>query len=161
MKELQEKQGIIRKIENTETNRTLFEMAQQLAYNEEKIEGIATEVTNDNEILQEEMIELGIYLANDYLNQDRPQDISPLQDKRDYFNENIENITKSYYKNTLEPIQYKPETAQSSIEEALYEKSNNLRVIMTKDDEIKEEVLSKFNDMIKSFDDEEEQITMI
>lgn len=153
MKELQEKQGIIRKIENTETNRTLFEMAQQLAYNEDKVEKIATEVTNDNEILQEEMIELGIYLTNDYLNQDRPQDISPLQDKRDYFNENIENVTKSYYKNTLEPIQYKSETAQSSIEEALYEKSNNLRIIMTRDDEVKEKVLTQFDYILKSYDE--------
>lgn len=153
MKELQEKQGIIRKVENTETNRTLFEMAQQLAYNEDKIEKIATEVTNNNEILQEEMIELGIYMTNDYLNQDRPQDISPLQDKRDYFNENIENITSDYFQEKLNEIKYKPETAQSSIEEALYEKSNNLRIIMTRDNDIKEKILTQFDYICKSYDE--------
>jgi len=103
-----------RKMYIDKENETLIEMAQQLVYNNDKVDNIMRNTGNGNdELLQEEVVEIAIHMTNDYLNQDRPQDISPLQDKRDYFNQNMEVIVQNYFQGELPTINYKETTARS------------------------------------------------
>jgi len=109
-----------RKLYKDNENEVLIEMAQQLAYKEKTVEQLKQDVLSDKEhpeyteeLYQEEVVDLVIHMANDYINQNRPQDTSPLQDKRDYFNDNYINISKDYFQDRLPDIKYKETTARS------------------------------------------------
>lgn len=143
-----------RKLYDDKENETLIEMAQQLVYHEEEIKSIMNNNGVD-EMLQEDMVELALHMSNDYLNQDRPDDISPLQDKRDYFNATYKGLSDEFFKGRLPDINYKETTARSVHEleaQNIYKDSlldnDVMKQLIEKDPDIEMNVYTKIKEQM-------------
>lgn len=88
---------------------TLIDIAGQIAYHDEQINQVASEA-GCSEVLQEDIDNIALYMSNYWLNSDAEQNKegSPLQNRRDYFEDNYKDVVSQYYKDPsgLEAIEY-------------------------------------------------------
>lgn len=93
------------KLHNDYQTQTLIDIAGQLAYHDDKINEIA-----NYEVLQEDVENIALYMSNRWLNDENEQvkEGSPLQNRRDFFKENYEEVVKQYFEDPSElpPIDY-------------------------------------------------------
>ena len=88
---------------------TLIDIAGQIAYHDEQINQVASEA-GCSEVLQEDIDNIALYMSNYWLNSDAEQNKegSPLQNRRDYFENNYKDVVSQYCKDPsgLEAIEY-------------------------------------------------------
>lgn len=96
------------KLHNNKANEVLIDISGQLAYNNSMVENVKEEVIGEKEVYQDETVDLALYMSNYYLNERTPnEETSPLQDQRDFFNEQGKELISAYYENQLPPIHFK------------------------------------------------------
>ena len=97
------------KLHNDFQTSTLIDIAGQIAYHNEQINQVASEA-GCSEVLQEDIDNIALYMSNYWLNSDAEQNKegSPLQNRRDYFEDNYKDVVSQYCKDPsgLEPIEY-------------------------------------------------------
>ena len=117
------------KLHNNYPNEVLIDMAGLLAYDNKLVEKIKEEETGYDEVLQDEDVDLALYMANKFLNEYEQDDtVSPLQNQRDFFNANKEKIIRDYYNDSLEPIKYKDQDLLKFSKENPYLTVGNIRI---------------------------------
>lgn len=96
------------KLHDNYVNEVLIDMAGLLAYDNNLVESIKDQETGYKEVLQDEVVDLSLYFANKFLNEYQQDDTtSPLQNQRNFFNDNKDNLIRNYYQDTLPPIVFK------------------------------------------------------
>lgn len=96
------------KLHKNHANEVLIDMSGLLAYSNSMVEEVKEEVVGEKEVYQDETVDLALYMSNYYLNERTPnEETSPLQDQRDFFNEQGKELVAAYYENQLPPIHFK------------------------------------------------------